>query len=59
MAMNTTSEISAPSTENGTVAARRLPNSHYRTREYLTEKEIERLRAAAGRSNRHGHRDAT
>jgi integrase len=57
--MNATSEISAPSTENGTVAGGRRPNAHYRTREYLTEKEIERLMAAAGKSNRHGHRDST
>jgi type 1 fimbriae regulatory protein FimE len=57
--MNRTSEISAPSTENGTVAGGRRPNAHYRTREYLTEKEIERLMAAAGKSNRHGHRDST
>jgi type 1 fimbriae regulatory protein FimB/type 1 fimbriae regulatory protein FimE len=59
MAMNTTSEINTPSTENGTVARGRLPNGHYRTREYLTEKEIGRLMAAAGKSNRHGHRDST
>ena len=57
--MNTISEISAPSTENGTVAGGRRPNAHYRTREYLTEREIERLMAAAGKSNRHGHRDST
>jgi integrase len=30
----------------------------YRTREYLTEREVERLMKAAG-NNRHGHRDAT
>jgi hypothetical protein len=44
-----------PSTVNGTVAQGRRPNAHYRTREYLTEREIERLMAAAGKSNRHGH----
>jgi hypothetical protein len=37
---------------------RRLPNAQYRTREYLTEREVERLMKAAG-NNRHGHRDAT
>jgi type 1 fimbriae regulatory protein FimB/type 1 fimbriae regulatory protein FimE len=42
----------------GTVARGRLPNTHYRTCEYLTEREVERLIKAAGR-NRHGHRDAT
>jgi type 1 fimbriae regulatory protein FimE len=35
-----------------------LPNAEYRTREYLTEREVERLMKAAG-NNRHGHRDAT
>src|SRR5262249_42190081 len=30
-----------------------------RAHEYLTEKEIERLMAAAGKRNRHGHRDST
>jgi len=29
-----------------------------RTREYLTEREIERLMAAARKSSRYGHRDA-
>jgi type 1 fimbriae regulatory protein FimB/type 1 fimbriae regulatory protein FimE len=48
----------APTIEKGTVARRRLPNANYRTREYLTEREVERLMKAAG-DNRHGHRDAT
>ena len=56
--MNATSDISTPSTENGTVAGGRRPNAHYRTREYLTEREIEKLIKAAG-DNRWGHRDAT
>ena len=34
-------------------------NSSVRTREYLTEAEIERLLAAARKGSRHGHRDAT
>ena len=37
---------------------RRRPNADLRTREHLTEAEIERLIAAA-KGNRHGHRDAT
>ncbi len=41
-----------------TVSRGRRPNAHYRRREYLTEKEIERLMKAAG-DNRYGHRDAT
>jgi len=34
-------------------------NSLVRTREYLTEAEIERLMAAARKGSRYGHRDAT
>jgi Phage integrase family len=34
-------------------------NSSVRTREYLTEAEIERLMAAARKSSRYGHRNAT
>ncbi len=37
----------------------RLKNVDYRSREYLTEDEVEKLIAAAGRVGRHGHRDAT
>src|SRR4029450_2581223 len=48
----------APATEKRTVGPRRLPNSAYRTREHLTEAEVERLLAAA-KTNRYGHRDAT
>jgi hypothetical protein len=36
----------------------RLPNKALRTREHLTETEVERLIKAAG-DNRNGHRDAT
>ena len=36
----------------------RRPNAELRTREYLTEQEVEALIEAAG-TNRHGHRDAT
>ena len=44
---------------NVTVAARaRGPVKGYRPREYLTEREIERLKKAAGK-NRWGHRDPT
>jgi integrase len=57
IAMKPRSETSTPSPEKGTVRGR-LPNAHYRTREYLTEREIERLMKAAG-NNRYGHRDAT
>src|SRR5215469_675393 len=42
----------------GTVPPRRVPNAELRTREYLTEPEVERLIKAA-KANRHGRRDAT
>jgi site-specific recombinase XerD len=56
--MNAIHAASAPTTEKRTVSRGRLPNAHYRTREYLTEREVERLIKAAG-DNRHGHRDGT
>ena len=37
---------------------RRRPNAELRTREYLTEAEVEKLIEAA-KGNRYGHRDAT
>ena len=40
-------------------AAPNTVNSSVRTREYLTTAEIERLMAAARKSSRYGHRDAT
>ena len=56
--MNPTSASTTPTTKKRTVRRGRLPNTHYRVREYLTEKEVERLIRAAG-DNRYGHRDAT
>jgi integrase len=47
-----------PATVNQTVTPIRPPNKELRTREYLTEAEVERLINAA-RGNRWGHRDAT
>jgi integrase len=47
-----------PATVKRTVAPNRPPNRDLRTREYLTEAEVERLIKAAG-GNRYGHRDAT
>jgi type 1 fimbriae regulatory protein FimB/type 1 fimbriae regulatory protein FimE len=46
-----------PNTENRTVAPRRRPNAELRTREYLTEAEVERLMDAV-KGNRYGQRDA-
>jgi type 1 fimbriae regulatory protein FimB/type 1 fimbriae regulatory protein FimE len=48
----------SPRTINGTVPPRRVPNAELRTREYLTEAEVERLVKAA-KVNRNGQRDAT
>src|SRR5262249_48630997 len=42
----------------GTLPPRRVPNAQLRTREYLTEAEVERLMKAA-KANRQGQRDAT
>jgi len=47
-----------PSTEVRTVTPLRVPNKELRTREYLTEAEVEKLIEAA-KDNRYGHRDAT
>ena len=51
-------KLVAPATVNRKVTPRRRPNGDLRTREYLTEAEVERLMKAAT-GNRHGHRDAT
>ena len=48
----------SPATVNRTVRPKRPPNRDLRTREYLTEAEVERLMNVA-RKNRWGHRDAT
>src|ERR1700736_6156319 len=47
-----------PAAVNRTVTPRRLPNRDLRTREHLTEAEVERLMEVA-KANRHGRRDAT
>jgi len=51
-------KLVTPATIKRTVAPKRRPNADLRTREHLTEAEVERLMAAA-RKNRWGHRDAT
>jgi len=52
-------KLVSPATENRTVATPlRRPNAELRTREYLTDAEVERLTEAA-KGNRYGHRDAT
>ena len=56
--LKTPLRLVAPATQNRTVTPRRRPNAELRTREYLTETEVEKLIKAAG-TNRWGHRDAT
>jgi integrase len=52
-------KLVAPVTEKRTVAMPvRKPNAELRTREYLTDAEVESLTEAA-KGNRYGHRDAT
>lgn len=52
-------KLVTPTTENRTVVTpRRRPNAELRSREYMTEAEIDRLIEAA-KGNRYGHRDAT
>jgi len=58
MPMNAPTNATPPTTAKRTVSRGRLRNAAYRSREYLTEAEVERLIKAAG-DNRHGHRDAT
>ena len=51
-------KLITPAIENQTVTPKRRRNGDLRTREYLTEAEVEKLMSAAKR-NRHDHRDAT
>ncbi len=51
-------EEKAPTIVNAKVP-RRPPNSALRTREHLTDTEIDSLMSAARKTGRHGHRDAT
>ena len=51
-------KLVTPTTVNRTVTPTRLPNKALRTREHLTEAEVEKLMEAA-RGHRWGHRDAT
>jgi site-specific recombinase XerD len=51
-------KLVTPAIVNRTVMPRRPPNAELRTREHLTEAEVERLMDGA-RKDRWGHRDAT
>jgi len=46
-----------PAIKKRAVTPRRRPNSEFRSREHLTETEVEKLIEAA-KDNRYGHRDA-
>ncbi len=53
-------DSTAPIAINGKVAPpRRVTNASRRSREYLTPDEVAKLMSAAGKTGRHGHRDAT
>ena len=45
--------------ESSNKPPRRVTNAERRSREFLTEAEVEKLMAAAEKEGRHGHRDAT
>ena len=49
-------KLARPANEKRTVGRR--ANAEYRTREHLTEREVEKLVEAA-KDNRYGHRDST
>ena len=52
-------KVVSPANEKRTVGvSRRKPNAEYRSREHLTEQEVEKLVEAA-KDNRWGHRDST
>jgi len=51
-------KLVTPNAVNRTVTPERRPNADLRTREYLTEAEVERLITSA-KGNRWGHRDST
>lgn len=51
-------KLVTPATEKRTVSLKRPPNAELRTREYLTEAEVEGLMEGT-KGNRYGHRDAT
>jgi len=53
------SVLSFPQTSKMGKLPRRAKNKDVRTREYLTEQEVELLMNAARKIGRHGHRDAT
>jgi type 1 fimbriae regulatory protein FimB/type 1 fimbriae regulatory protein FimE len=57
MATKSNLRLVKPTTQKRAVTPRRQPNRELRTREHLTETEVEKLIGAA-KNNRYGHRDA-
>jgi len=51
-------KLVTPTTKKRTVVPTRRPNAELRTREHLTEAEVEKLMSAT-KNNRYGHRDST
>jgi integrase len=51
-------QLAVVASANEKFTVRRKPNAEYRSREHLTEREVERLTEAV-KGNRQGHRDAT
>jgi type 1 fimbriae regulatory protein FimB/type 1 fimbriae regulatory protein FimE len=51
-------KLVTPTIKKRTVVPKRRPNAELRTREHLTEAEVEKLMSAT-RNNRYGHRDST
>lgn len=57
--LNSLCAMTRPNTPNGTVPPRRVTNRERRSREHLTEREVEELRRSAKNRGRYGDRDAT
>jgi integrase len=58
MAAKANLRLVKPAIQKRAVAPRRRPNSEFRSREHLTETEVEKL-IDVTKDNRYGHRDAT
>jgi type 1 fimbriae regulatory protein FimE len=63
MPLNSNAVLQFPIKQVPNILNRKVPlrrkNADYRSREYLTEQEVEQLMVAAANVGRHGHRDAT
>jgi type 1 fimbriae regulatory protein FimE len=59
MTGTSTKKVSRTQSQKMGKLPRRRPNAEVRSREYLTEPEVEKLIKAAGKLGRHGHRDST